>query len=183
MKKGFSLFILLSLLILGCEKDVFDDGGYYGTGTVTINGEVRSAKLKFIRDDRFCTPDTCINFMVDSFSTDGNLRTSYGIYGIPAKIGRYPLEPSGSSIGSLGQLKLLFSIYVGDGGALAVYGSFEESLKNFVEITHYNRVTGDVEGIFGGRLIQDPIWLTTVMPITDTLVLENGHFKGKIKWE
>jgi hypothetical protein len=182
MKKGFSLFILLSLLILGCEKDVFDDGGYYGTGTVTINGEVRSAKLKFIRDDRFCTPDTCINFMVDSFSIDGYLRTSYGVWGIPTKVGRYPLIPN-NNIGGVGPLKLTYGVLVGDGGLLAVYGSFEESSKNYVEITHYDRVTGDVEGIFEGRLIQDPVLLTPSMPITDTLVLENGHFKGKIKWE
>jgi hypothetical protein len=174
--------LFISCLLFACNKDIFDSDGYYGTGTVTMNTQTLTAKLKVVGDDRFCLPDTCINFSVDSFSSDGILRTSYGVWGIPAKVGRYALKPN-AVIGGSGQLKLLFSIYVGDGSALTSYGTFEESPEDYVEITKYNPTTGDIEGIFAGRLIQDSFWLPPSMPVSDTLVLENGYFKGKVKWD
>jgi hypothetical protein len=128
--------LFISCLLFACNKDIFDSDGYYGTGTITMNTQTLTAKLRVVGDDRFCLPDTCINISVDSFSSDGILRTSCSIYGIPAKVGRYALKPDGV-VGGSGQLKLVFSIYVGDGSALTAC----TPLKNLRETTSRSLIT------------------------------------------
>ncbi len=174
-------FLLIALSVATCKKDsVFDENGYYGEGTATINGWAWHGTNLMIGDDKApegLNLDNCLNIRIAQKSPDGLLLSTITFSYISPNMGSRTLNyvsPGWNPI-----VNRIIASEWDDDVLLGTYYVFEQSDSNFLDITDLNWETGDVKGHFQATLIRDSSWVAPGQT-ADTLRIRNGSFYGKI---
>ncbi|MEP7198094.1 MAG: hypothetical protein ABI851_16370 [Saprospiraceae bacterium] len=175
------LLIVIATLVFSCEKDsIFDEIGFYGEGTATLNGILLKGKTGVFKSKEYCSPDTCISILILHYNESNELRGKILMNFIPLKKGKYlfnPIEPS--FLDTL--YRITYSEFTSDGDVVTGRYSLKESDPSyFLEILELNKQSGDIRGKFQAKVVRDTAFIGT---IPDTIVIEDGNFYGKINWK
>jgi len=178
MKKSlFFLSFLLSLVT--CQKDVFDEHGFYGEGRAKLNGLDWTGKTGVFFTDVFCQPDSCIAINLYHRNEGGALRGKLTLNHVPLRTGRQTLNytwPLSTDV----PCQLSYSLFTSDGDVIiGDYSVIEQTDDNYLDITVLNLVAGDISGKFQATVVRDSFW-TFAGHQPDTIRITEGTFWGKI---
>jgi hypothetical protein len=176
------ILLFIGLLPFSCRYDsVFDEQGFSGEGSAIKNGVYWGTKLLVVPKNNFCNPDTCIAIHLRSYNENGTPTSYLNIDFVEPKVGKRTLNYTASIFERIDH-KVDYGVFSSEGHvAIGGYHVFEQTSRNYVEITQINLETGYIKGVFQMDVVRDSFW-TPSGSIPDTIRFTNGKFEGRIYW-
>jgi hypothetical protein len=179
----FILVIVVTILCFTGCKDEFDPcpplpNHYWGSAQADYNSASREYLPYYIP---FRDESDNISIVLRRYNTCNFLRESFGFNNIKRTkqlINRLQPYPSWPNTVDTETTYFSYGTYLADGDAVGTAYILDTAANNYLEISHYDATSGEIEGSFQLRIIRDPEFIeyNPVPSAPDTILLTNGWF-------